>query len=73
MKNTNECPKCRSNKIIVIPGSTGAYGVGHNIPVGRTVFSYAKVNRYLCSDCGYSEEWVAKEDIERIAKKYDKR
>ena len=72
MKNTGLCPKCCGNNIIVIPGSAGAYGVGNNIPVGMTVFSYAKVKRYLCKACGYSEEWVDKEDIERIAKKYDK-
>lgn len=72
MKNTKICPKCGANRIIVIPGRADAYGVGNNIPVGMTVFSYAKVNRYLCALCGYSEEWVDKEDVERIAKKYGK-
>ncbi len=72
MKNTGLCPKCGGYNIIVIPGRADAYGVGNNIPVGMTIFSYAKVNRYLCHTCGYSEEWVDVEDIERIAKKYGK-
>ena len=73
MKNTKICPKCAGTKIVEIPGSTGAYGVGNNVPVGVTVFSYVKVNRYLCCDCGYSEEWINREDIERIEKKYGKK
>ena len=72
MKNSKICPKCNSNSIVIIPGSVGAYGVGNNIPVGMTVFNYAKVDRYLCQSCGYSEEWVDREYIERIVKKYGK-
>lgn len=72
MKNTKICPKCNGNSIIVIPGRADAYGVGNNIPVGMTIFSYVKVNRYLCKSCGYSEEWVDRDDIERIDKKYGK-
>ena len=73
MKNSRMCPKCSGCRIIVIPGTTGPYGVGNNIPVGMTVFSYANVDRYLCADCGYSEEWIKREDLERIEKKYDKK
>jgi predicted RNA-binding Zn-ribbon protein involved in translation (DUF1610 family) len=65
------CPKCQSNDIIRIPGATGAFGAGNNIPVGATIFSAAKVTRYLCGSCGFSEEWVESvDDIERIRKKY---
>lgn len=56
----------------MIQGSCGAYGAGNNIITGRTNFSYAPVNRYLCCNCGYSEEWVNKEDIPKIKKKYCK-
>ena len=70
MKNTKICPKCGYSDIVVIEGHTGAYGVGNNIPVGMTIWSYANVTRYLCASCGYSEEWIDKADIERIKKKY---
>lgn len=71
MKNTKRCPKCGSGDILLIPGRTGAYGSGNNIPVGITVFSAVLVNRYLCGTCGYSEEWIHREDLERLRKKYE--
>ena len=70
MKHSKVCPKCNSRNIIRIEGKVGAYGSGNNIPVGLTNFSSVKVHRYLCCDCGYSEEWIDKEDIPRLEKKY---
>ncbi len=72
MKNTNICTKCKSGEIIRIEGTSEAYGVGNNIKVGATIFSSVLVHRYLCCNCGYSEEWVNKEDIPKIKKKYCK-
>lgn len=66
MKNTHTCPKCGSRDIIIVEGNAGAYGVGNNIPVGLTIFSYVKVDRYLCGRCGFSEEWIRQEDIEKV-------
>jgi ribosomal protein S27AE len=70
MKTTKICPKCGSNDIIKIEGTAGAYGAGNNIPVTWT--KYAMVDRYLCGSCGYSEEWVERDSIEKIRKKYAK-
>lgn len=70
MKNTRVCPKCSGTGILIIKGNIGPYGVGNNIPAG---LSYAKVDRYLCTSCGYSEEWVNSEDIGRLVKKYGKK
>lgn len=70
MKNTRICPKCNSTDIIRIGGKAGAYGVGNNIQVGITNFSAVLVNRYLCCNCGYSEEWIDKEDLPKLKKKY---
>lgn len=67
MKNKRICPKCDSNDIVIIPGRFGAHG--SNIPM--STFSAIKVTRYLCAECGYSEEWIdKKEDIERLKKKF---
>ncbi|MBU5484386.1 hypothetical protein KQI86_08605 [Clostridium sp. MSJ-11] len=64
MKNTSICPKCNSNSILRIPGKAGSYGSGNIIMTGFTVLSAIKITRYLCCDCGYSEEWIDdKEDI----------
>lgn len=71
MKNGKICPKCNSTDIIKIPGKAGAYGVGNNIQVGWSNFSAVLVHRYVCCSCGYSEEWIDKEDISRLKEKYE--
>ena len=70
MKNTNVCPKCQGNEIVFVKGRNDGYGVGNNIQVG--VVKRVLINRYICCNCGYSEEWVDKEDIPKIKKKYCK-
>lgn len=70
MKNTNKCPKCGPSDIIKVPGHAGAYGSGNNIMVGMTIKSAVPVDRYLCASCGYSEEWVDLDDIDKVEKKY---
>lgn len=70
MKITKICPKCQGNDILFIEGSIGAYGAGNNIPT--STFRYAKVGRYVCCTCGYSEEWIDREDMEKLKKKYRK-
>ena len=32
-----------------------------------SIFSAVKVNRYICCNCGFTEEWIDKEDINKIA------
>ncbi|MBQ9510879.1 MAG: hypothetical protein IJR55_04230 [Clostridia bacterium] len=68
MKNTKTCPKCESCDIVIVDGYAGAYGVGNNIMTGVTIFSAVPVDRFICCKCGYSEEWVRKEDIEKLKK-----
>ena len=68
MKKTGICPKCQSTDLVRIEGNAGAYGSGNNIQLGMTIFSAVKVHRYLCCRCGYSEEWIDKEDIEAVKK-----
>ena len=70
MKNNKMCPKCQSTNIVRIDGSVGAHGVGNNVMLGMTIFSAVKVNRYICCNCGFTEEWIDKEDIQILKKKY---
>ncbi len=72
MKNKRICPKCNSSDILLVPGKAGAYGSGNNIQTGMTIFSAVLVHRYICCSCGYSEEWIDKEDIRKLKKKYDR-
>ena len=66
MKNTKKCPKCSSEDIVRIDGYAGAYGSGNNVMVGASIFSAVNVNRYVCCNCGFTEEWIDKEDIEKV-------
>lgn len=70
MKNTHICPKCNSDDIIKIPGKVGAYGSGNNILAGMAFLSAVLVDRYVCCDCGYSEEWIDKKDIPTLKNKF---
>ena len=66
MKNTGTCPKCKSSDIVRFDGYAGAYGSGNNVMVGHSIFSAVNVNRYICCNCGFTEEWIDAEDIEKI-------
>ncbi len=70
MKDTKVCPKCQSNDIVFVKGRDDGYGVGNNIQVG--IIRRALVNRYVCCSCGFTEEWIDKENIPYIKKKYSK-
>ena len=72
MKNSKRCPKCSSDQILRVEGSSGAYGTGNNIQTGWSIFSAVLVNRYICCNCGYVEEWIDKKDIEKIEKNFGK-
>lgn len=70
MKQSHQCPKCRSTDILRIDGEARAYGAGNNIMVGATIFSAVLVNRYVCCSCGYTEEWIDSEDLPKLKKKF---
>ncbi len=68
MKNNNKCPKCESDNIVVFkndghPDAT----FGNNIQTKSTILTgVVYVNRYICCNCGYSEEWIDQNDIKTI-------
>ena len=70
MKERRICPKCGSNDILRIKGKSGPYGSGNNIPTGMTIFSAVLVHRYVCCKCGYSEEWIDREDIKKLKERF---
>ena len=65
MKDTKMCPKCKAMHIVRIDGYRGAYGSGNY--VDTSFFSAVNVNRYICCNCGFTEEWIDKEDIDKVA------
>ncbi len=69
MKKSRICPKCQSNDIVCVQGNIGAYGSGNNITLYEGFIHHAvPVTKYICCNCGFVEEWVKKEYIEKIRK-----
>ena len=67
MKTTETCPKCESHQIIRVPG----YIAGNHIRLFFLIPGQVRVSRYLCTECGYSEEWIDKaDDIHRLKERY---
>jgi ribosomal protein S27AE len=68
MKNNSPCPKCGGTDILHL-GDERATPYANVVLTGATVLSAVQVHRYVCCDCGYSEEWFEKEDISQLRKK----
>ena len=64
MKNTKKCPKCSGEDILVIRGLVRDSG-DNFIPAG--FLNNIPVHRYVCGNCGYTEEWIDhKDDLESL-------
>lgn len=59
MKNTGRCPKCGSSDLL-----TPEPGLYNSFPI--RFFANAKIQRYVCRSCGYTEEWIAEESMEPL-------
>ena len=74
VKSHHLCPKCNSTNIVRVPGKAGGFGSGNNISMGATIFSAVLVTRYVCTGCGFVEEWVDQpEDLGKLAAKFEGR
>ena len=70
VKRNKICPKCGSNKIIIVPGKKIPAESGRSIMIGQSALSSAIFDRYICSECGYSEEYFDKENIDKLINKF---
>ena len=71
MKNTKTCPKCGSRDVVeVLGGSFSPLGYGGAMETG--CFETARIDRWVCCTCGYSEAWVEPEKLQKIWKKWQK-
>ncbi|MCR4645048.1 MAG: hypothetical protein K5695_06535 [Oscillospiraceae bacterium] len=66
MKNTKQCPKCGSTDIIVFMNDGYPEGAHHGIMTGITIMSTVPLHRYICCNCGYTEQWVNRSNIEKL-------
>ena len=66
MMYTKRCPKCGSTDIVIVDGYVGAYGSGNNIVTGA-LKQPALVDRFICVNCGYCEEWLRRTELNKLA------
>lgn len=72
MKNTSQCPKCDGRKTIRIPSPKFGRTGDNSIRIGWGKSNQSRVTRYLCCQCGFTEEWVDDPyDIAKIEASYD--
>lgn len=72
MKNGNNCSKCGGEDIRVIQGKL-PLAEHHNF-TKVTPWKKIMITRFLCVNCGFTEEWVEKdEDLEYLTKKAKQR
>lgn len=59
MKSTHCCPKCHSIDVVRVPDDKRRYSSGNNIYTSTfTLIRKIPVIRYVCTSCGYTENWV---------------
>ncbi|MEO1513674.1 MAG: hypothetical protein AAFV95_01635 [Bacteroidota bacterium] len=56
MRYTMRCPKCDSDRVVEVVGSN--MNQHQKIPLTTWSFKHATLDRYICADCGYTEEFV---------------
>ena len=66
MKQSKKCPKCSSDNIVFFKGLSGHNGTGSMLCVDITIFSSVPVDRCVCCDCGYVEQWIDKKYLEKV-------
>lgn len=59
MKHTGICPKCGGRAVLRIPDNPMRHASGNNIYTSSlTLAKKVPVIRYVCGQCGYTENWV---------------
>lgn len=56
MKDTHSCPKCNSTNIYKMKGST--MNQSTIVYLNKWMTKYVILDRYLCTSCGYSEDFA---------------
>ena len=68
MKTSKKCPKCECSHLEKYSGWKDGFGGGNYIRVGR--FTSVLVDRIVCIESGYCEEWLSPRGHAIIRKKH---
>ncbi len=64
MKSTGKCPKCNSESVSRLSGANQS-----KIGIQTGALSWVPVTRYLCTTCGFIEQYVdGDKDLKKVAK-----
>ncbi|MBP9055322.1 MAG: hypothetical protein KBF69_03005 [Saprospiraceae bacterium] len=70
MKHTYCCPKCNNSEIAIIESGAFKGNLYNTVSFGLSTIYLTK---YICTDCGYSENYVDDvKDLQKIKDKYIK-
>lgn len=78
MRFSFQCPKCSSHDVIEVKGSN--MNTMTKIPLTKWSFKHAVLDRYLCANCGFTEEYVqltdsfkrwAASELKKPSKRFD--
>lgn len=68
MKETHQCPKCKSKEIVMLAGENFMTKV---YPFGKRDSGYSMVAKFACTECGYIEEYFAEqEELDELKSKF---
>lgn len=68
MRTSFQCPKCNSYDVVEVIGSN--INQHQRIPLNKWSIKNAVLDRYICTSCGYTEEFVQLTDnFKRWARK----
>lgn len=60
MRFSFQCPKCESHEVLEVKGTS--MNTMTKIPLTKWGMKHAIIDRYLCANCGYTEEYVQMTD-----------
>ena len=64
MHSHERCGKCQSGRLLTVPMTPGQHS---HIVIGDRVLHTVTVTSYVCTDCGYVEQWVnSKRDLLKL-------
>ena len=68
MKFNYCCPKCQNSEIAIIEGGAFKGNIYNTLPFGLSTVYHT---RYVCTNCGYTENYVDDpKDLQKIKEKY---
>ncbi|MBN2587183.1 MAG: hypothetical protein JXR55_07810 [Candidatus Fermentibacteraceae bacterium] len=59
------CARCGSGNVATIKNRTEA----RSVMLGKTALGLVHPTSYICTDCGYIEEYLEDKDLEKLRKK----